>query len=377
MNRVIIILIVLVSVLTVTLGFGIALSHEKIWDKSFDEVIANLNAEHNTDEATGTIRENATAGGSHSSNLISESINLVTEEIRMAANSIKSPTSISVIIGGDVMFDRHIRKIAMNKGYNYPLRNIASFLKSADIVAVNLEGPITTNDSKSLLKTGSTTAELSFTFDPETASALNDAGINIVSLANNHTDNFGYDGYKETLPYLDKVGIQYFGNPWNNEPVERVTTDKGIDVAFIGYNSFQGGFDNVLGAVQKASADGNFVIVMPHWGEEYVTVPTEQMRERARALVASGANVIVGSHPHVIIGHEFIGHVPVFWSLGNLLFDQYFSPEVMKGEIVKFVLSRDGNKVIINSIEVYETSIASKDGVTIKTNQTIVKVVDF
>ena len=190
------------------------------------------------------------------------------------------------------------------------------------------------------------------------------AGIGIVSLANNHTDNFGASGFRETEALLDAGGIGHFGDPWNDAGTEKTVTKNGISVAFVGYHAFQPGFPRIIADVKRLSAAGYFVIVMPHWGVEYSASSTDDMKAKARALITAGAKAVIGSHPHVIGEHEWIGDVPVYYSLGNLLFDQYFSPAVMKGNVLELRITEGASGVSLDSLRVYDTSTASERGVT-------------
>jgi hypothetical protein len=78
-------------------------------------------------------------------------------------------------------------------------------------------------------------------------------------------------------------------------------------------------------------------------------------------MIEAGADAIIGSHPHVIMDHEWIGKVPVYYSLGNLVFDQYFSPDVLKGNIVELDIERDGGVNSVKQIRVFGTSMKAKD----------------
>ena len=287
-----------------------------------------------------------------------------------------SPTSepgpgvFKIIIAGDVMLDRYIRKLGEQNGYDSLFTDIAPLLHTADLAVVNLEGPITNFPSKTLLPNGSTTLKLVFTFSPATAPALARAGIDLVSLANNHTDNFGLAGFEQTKEYLKQAGVSWFANPWNSRGDSKIVCQKGICVAFVGYHEFREGFDNVLAEVRALDSQVDLVIVMPHWGEEYVPEPSERLRGKAQALVTAGADLIVGAHPHVVMTREQIGQVPVFYSLGNFLFDQYFSVETMNGELLEIDLVRDKatNKAKISQILVHGVSTASHTGVTLTNN---------
>lgn len=263
------------------------------------------------------------------------------------------------------MLDRGVRLVGQKYGYDSLFATITPLFKEADIAVVNLEGPITSNRSKTVMANGRTNESLTFTFDTKVAEALAKAGITMVSLANNHTDNFGSAGLAETKNWLSKAGIQWFGDPWNSTSTEAIILKNGIQVAFVGYHSFQPGFERVLDSVKSLTEQGNFVIVMPHWDQEYATSSSPLVRAQARTLVSAGAGAVVGAHPHVVLEHAWMGDVPVFYSLGNLLFDQHFSPEVMKGNIVKLHLVRQGKKVVIDDIKIYETSIASRRGIEV------------
>jgi hypothetical protein len=150
---------------------------------------------------------------------------------------------------------------------------------------------------------------------------------------------------------------------------------KGICLAFVGYHEFEPGFDRILADVHRLSSLGYPVIVMAHWGDEYASTSPLRVKEKARELVAAGAFAIIGAHPHVIEDREWIGDVPVVYSLGNLVFDQYFSPQVMTGNIVELTVSAmppesDGNLEIlappksahIDDVRLYTISNASHVG---------------
>ncbi|MDE2041153.1 MAG: CapA family protein [Patescibacteria group bacterium] len=276
--------------------------------------------------------------------------------------------SVTVLMGGDVMLDRHVRLLGMTYGYDSLFAGISDLMKTADISVVNLEGTITSSPSRTLLADNNTTQELSFTFDPATAAVLKKSGIDLVSLANNHADNFGVQGLRETQSYLAHAGVGYFGDPWNDSGTEKIISKNGITLAFVGYHAFQGGFDRVIATVKRLSADGDFVIVMPHWGIEYAALATVDQHARARALAAAGAGAIIGSHPHVTEDHEWLpaadgSFVPVYYSLGNLLFDQYFSPSVMEGNIISLTITRNAaGKAKLSGLQVFTTSLATHFG---------------
>ncbi|MFA6601556.1 MAG: CapA family protein [Candidatus Paceibacterota bacterium] len=273
--------------------------------------------------------------------------------------------TLTIIVGGDIMLDRAIRKLGDSIGYENLFKDITPLLKSVDLAVANLEGPITTYPSKTLLANGKTSKELTFTFAPETVPALAEAGFTTFSLANNHTANFGQEGLNQTRKFLKKENLGYFGSPANASSSALVIEKNGISIALVGYHAFGGGFEDILASIKRLNDAGNFVIVMPHWGTEYAASASAKLKSQAQAFVQAGAKAIIGAHPHVILEHEKIEGVPVFYSVGNLIIDQYFSPEVMKGNLVQMTLKKDSQGTSIDSIKIYQTSIASKQGVAL------------
>ncbi|MBP6858668.1 MAG: CapA family protein [Candidatus Pacebacteria bacterium] len=287
-------------------------------------------------------------------------------------------STIKIMIGGDIMFDRGIRAIGERNGYSSLFDDsVKELFKEADLVVANLEGPITDKPSKTLVN-GKTTDSFTFTFPLAATEALKDAGITMVSLANNHTDNFGSDGYYSTQRYLRDAGIEWFGNPWNSTSTKltlRSTPDSavstfierdGITIALVGYHAFQLGVDRVVDEIRRVSGPNVFTIVMPHWGEEYVTTPSAKMRSYARAFIAAGADAVIAAHPHIIAEHEWINGAPVYYSIGNLLFDQYFSPEVKRGLIVELDISTNGHTVSLDRVGTHDAITKPGIGVSLE-----------
>lgn len=288
--------------------------------------------------------------------------------------------SITVVIGGDVMFDRTIRILGNQNGYDTLFdKSVTSLFQNADLAVVNLEGPITSYPSKTIVD-GKFTKSFTFTFHPESRNALKNAGIDIVSLANNHTDNMNLIGFIETQDWLEDAGVLWFGNPWNStstnisrrsringdSPIVKIVEMEGIKVAFVGYHAFQSGMSRVIEEIKRIEDPEIFTILVPHWGEEYTFKPSTVLKAQARAFIDAGADAIVGAHPHVIMEQEWVGAVPVYYSLGNLLFDQYFSPEVMKGLIVELHIIKDGSRVYLDKVDTYENKLVQGVGTTME-----------
>jgi poly-gamma-glutamate synthesis protein (capsule biosynthesis protein) len=281
----------------------------------------------------------------------------------------KSTTnSITILIGGDIMLDRYIRKIGEQYGYNSLFSGVSTLFHSADIGVANLEGPVTENASKTLVN-GSTTDSFSFTFATSSVDAIKHAGITLLSLANNHSDNFGRSGVAETHTWLSKAGLSWFGDPANLTTSDRTICKNSICITFVGYSEFHKGYPQTVDLVKKLSDEGHFVVVMAHWGDEYATSAPMRVQGEARGFVDAGAKAVIGSHPHVIESTEWIGGVPIVYSLGNLVFDQFFSPEVMNGEIVELTISKDRGIVKLIKMNTYNISNNSKKGPVVVNSQ--------
>ena len=239
--------------------------------------------------------------------------------------------TFSLLAVGDIMLDRSVMlKTQDAKDYNHPFLLIDPLLKEYDLHLANLEGPITTNKS---IANGTGGARFTFTFSPNFVEPLKNR-FQFLSLANNHELNFGQKGVAQTRKYLGDAGVQYFGDPENKAGLIAVTTTyNGISLAFVGYHQLvETGFDTVVNEIKKLNTEVDVVIVMPHWGTEYVLdKPTPLQKQEAHEMIDSGADIIIGAHPHVTQPIEMYKDKVIFYSLGNFVFDQYFSPETMTG----------------------------------------------
>jgi len=249
---------------------------------------------------------------------------IYTEEVRKT----------EIILAGDVMLGRSVMIAALEEGnYLYPFANVLETLRNADIVFFNLESPIV-NDCPV------DDSGYKFCTTPEIAKGLSSAGVDIVTLANNHSGNYGEDGLDQTVIFLHDNGIDACGLG-DLEIIEK----NGLKFGFLG-------FDYTLGTPKEGDFDltktssgvVDILIVGIHWGVEYTGVPTEKQRSLAKKFIDSGASVISGHHPHWVQEIEYLDGKPVYYSLGNFVFDQMWSEETKKGLIVK--LTFEGKKII-------------------------------
>jgi len=251
------------------------------------------------------------------------------------AESIKENSEIKLLFLGDIMMARYVeRKIKiLNKEFVYPFENIVNYLKSFDYIIANLEGPI----SDKGVKIGS---KYSFRMNPEIVKTLNKVNINIVNLANNHIFDYGKVAFEDTLKNLEKNNIKYFGNSYDPLIIEK----EGVKIGFLGFSDFLKHLevkenkigitvakDDLSEIIRKAKEKVDILIVSFHWGEEYKKIPNEKQRKLAKIAIDSGADLVIGHHPHVIQNIEKYKDKFIFYSLGNFIFDQNFSKETMIG----------------------------------------------
>ena len=273
-------------------------------------------------------------------------------------SNIEEPKDVTLIAVGDMMLSRNVAsKIKANNDFNYPFLATRDFLKTGDIVFGNLECPITPGRE---IKTG----EFTFHADPGAEVALADAGFNILSLANNHTPNFGDKGLMDTFELLSKEGIKYVGAGKDAEDAERAVymEKNGITFAFLAYNdsdvvpasyaatatrpgtNFMD-IPKMEAAVKEAKHQADIIIVSMHSGTEYVD-PNQRQINFAHAAIDAGADFIIGHHPHVLQRVEKYKDKYILYSLGNFIFDQMFSLETRQSVIVKAIFDKEGVKDI-------------------------------
>ena len=243
-------------------------------------------------------------------------------------NEIKK--KVSILFLGDVMLDRYNRILIGRHGVGYFTEKIERLFWGQDLNVVNLEGPITREQSVSVGKSVEDPNHFRFTFDPEqTVNFLQANRINLVNIGNNHILNFHNEGLEQTEDVLREGGISYFGNPLDLEKIVIVKNMNNRQIAFVNYNQF-GKFTvaDTVKIIQEVKHKTDFVIVYTHWGREYELVENDRQRNKAHQFIDAGADLIMGSHPHVVQPIEIYQGKVIFYSLGNFVFDQYFSEDV-------------------------------------------------
>ncbi len=232
----------------------------------------------------------------------------------------------TILFSGDIMLGRSVMGASLDANDPlYAFKNTTEFLKNSDITFVNLENPIVDNCQRHA-------GGFKFCTTTEIAKGLVVAGIDVVTLANNHTSNYGNQGIIETKKTLEGLGVKYVGLE-NLEIIEK----NGIKFGFLGFNyTFtKENLASDLKLIEESNSKVDVLIVGNHWGEEYKDIANSFQTSAAKQMVENGADVIIGHHPHWVQNNEMIGSVPVYYSLGNFVFDQTWSEETKKGLLVK------------------------------------------
>ena len=182
-----------------------------------------------------------------------------------------------------------------------------------------------------------------FCSSPEHVSYLQDLGVDIVGLANNHSYDYGKESFLDTLTTLQKAGIPYVGGGMDLEEAMAARTFDvdGFTIAYVAASNAEFQiftpeatedepgilwcYDNTrfLEAIRAAKEEADYVIALPHWGNEHTTVLTSIQTEGAHAYIDAGADIVIGAHPHVLQGIEYYNGKPILYSLGNFWFDGY------------------------------------------------------
>jgi poly-gamma-glutamate synthesis protein (capsule biosynthesis protein) len=234
---------------------------------------------------------------------------------------------------GDVMCARTVPARVTAHGPAWVWEPLAPYLARADLRFCNLECPAT-DGGRAIPK------RYSFRADPAQMHAVLAAGkIDVVALANNHTFDYGRSGLAQTMATMRAAGILAPGAGLGRAAAvaPRLLTVHGLTLAFLAYTSWtpEGYTPSEDGAclatldettlaqeIRSAKAHADLVILSVHWGKEYAPVPTPYQRDVAHLAIESGADLILGHHPHVTQPLEIYHDRPIFYSLGNALFDR-------------------------------------------------------
>jgi poly-gamma-glutamate capsule biosynthesis protein CapA/YwtB (metallophosphatase superfamily) len=264
---------------------------------------------------------------------------------------------IDLTVGGDVMLGRRVATAAARTGdVSRPLRAIGPQLASADVTVVNLESTLSQASSPQQ-------GVDSFAAPPGVVAGLRDAGVDVLSLANNHVGDFEERALLDTVRLVRAGGIEPVGAGGDLAEAARpaIVTRAGVRFGFLAFNAIgetpratatsPGAFSlrmpprtgplneadlaAVTRAIRTLKSTVDVVVVLPHWGQQYTHTPVSAQRTVAAALTEAGADLVIGGHPHWVQNVEFPAGKVVAHSLGNLVFDMDFSQQTQEGVLLE------------------------------------------
>lgn len=272
---------------------------------------------------------------------------------------------IRLSVAGDFMLARGVARAMRENGTLYPIEKVRDHLSSADLAFANLESPIGVTGRPLPGK------QIWFRAAPEAVELLKAAGLDGVTVANNHIMDYDEENFLETLDLLAEAGIPWTGGGRNLEEARRplVLEAQGVRIAFLGYSEFADLFfdwdyprsfaatedrpgvpaireDWLAEDIRAAREVADVVAVALHWGVEFVNYPTEEQQRLARYMVDQGADLVLGYHPHAIQGFELYNGGFIAYSLGNFIMDRQDTDLARESMILDFLIGPDGVKQV-------------------------------
>ena len=291
---------------------------------------------------------------SNHENKIGEAKKLKTEEIKKDDKS-----EVKILAMGDMIFHQPIVKnYRSNDSYDFTpiFNNISSDINEADLAIANFEGSVNSNRKLSGFPL--------FNFPKETIYSLKNVGFDLLSTANNHALDTGLDGIAETISHINESGMKNFGTLAEDGDKGIIVEKNGIKIGLISFTDTLNGMDSLMRGkeysvntfaqgvksdIQNLKDNSDIVIVYPHWGNEYQLVPNERQIFLKTILQEAGADIILGSHPHVLQRYEVEDKNNkkyfTIYSMGNALSNQRVEnlkkSGVDTGALIKLVIEKD------------------------------------
>lgn len=333
-NKRAITLSVVIAIIALVLCFGIYFR----WDEKLISLFVGDSSKANDEETALASKETAETVEKNS-----DSENDISNESQSDENTTSAedtePKDISIIFTGDVLLSDYVRANYDEGGIDSVVTpELRQLLSDADILEINEEFPFGTGGTKE------TDKQYTFRADPKYISIFEEMGVDAVGLANNHVLDFGKDCLNETFTTLDAAGLPYTGAGDTLEKAKTpiVIEKNGKTFAFLAAsrvipkaswdvrNAAPGVFTcydttELISSIQDAKSKYDFVFVCVHWGTEHTTELTDYQQNMGHSFIDAGADAVIGSHPHILQGIEYYNGKPIFYSLGNFIFNKDIS----------------------------------------------------
>ena len=257
---------------------------------------------------------------------------------------------ISILVSGDFVPNNRVYDLLLQRDFKTLWSNVVDI--KSDYKILNLECPIITRkDIRPIEKHGPSLKSI-----PIAIEAIQYAGFNCVTLANNHLKDYDEEGIQDTLSVLDRYEIDYVGGGLSLEDASSILYVDQNDIKFAIVNVCEEEFSiasernaganldepvNTYYRIKEARSNADYVILIIHGGPEHYNLPTPRMKAQYRFYVDIGADVVINHHQHCFSGYELYNGKPIFYGLGNLSFDSKLRDSIWNtGYMVNLLFSR-------------------------------------
>ncbi len=237
----------------------------------------------------------------------------------------------TIIFAGDVFLGRQTEERILQYGESFPFLDIEAVIKNSTFAVMNFESAIAVPHKKTPYYT------FQFSTSEKILPSLADVGFTHFGLANNHAYDYGSEGYEKAREVLADAGV-VFGAPHELSTTSvAIIEANGVSLGLIGIYAVARipSEEQIETLLTSVATSTDMQVIFVHWGDEYELIHSATQERLARLFIKHGADLIVGHHPHVVQDIALYDGVPVVYSLGNLVFDQYFSKEVQEGLLVR------------------------------------------
>lgn len=265
----------------------------------------------------------------------------------------KEKTTFSIFAAGDVFPGAYLKEYIKNHGARYPFSRLKDTIETYDIAFANLESAISKKGSPLWAK------KFMFRISPDAADCLKYSGLDVMSVANNHTMDFGEEAFIDTIEALETMDMTYVGGGRDGDRAfmpatfslgtttihflaysDWVSKPKKADEGKAGINPLE--IDRVVEDIKKYKKPGTVVIVSAHWGLQHVEIPKFQQVRKAHKMINAGADAVIGHHSHCPQSVEVYKGRPIFYSLGNFVFGMH-NPDMVHN--IAAAIAFDGDRL--------------------------------
>ncbi len=252
---------------------------------------------------------------------------------------------------GGVTFPVEVKN--QNNDYSWFFKNVKPIFEKDDLTIVNFEGTLTTRGVRQ-------DKTFAFKGDPAYTAVLTEGSVEAVTLANNHSMDYGMESLEDTRRYIEEAGVVWFENL-----TTRVVEKNGIKIGLIGLYDLNGTAPEYLSkTIDDVKQNGaQLIIVQVHWGLEGENYPTARQKNLAYAAIDAGAHMVIGHHPHVLQGvEEYKGRI-IAYSLGNFCFGGNQNPSDKDSMIIQQTFTfKNGELTENKDWGIYPCSVSSVSG---------------